>query len=119
VSAYGLSNNNTGDGGMWIVGAIFGGLTAQVDWGGQGVLLSVYIHQIHRVNSRNNFRRDDSTINVVVVIISIIVSSCCKLTRCHVVCHSESMHGPSRNRIAGTFHMACYDRYWPVLCDCR
>jgi len=72
---------------------------------------------MNRVNSRNDFRRDDSTINAVVVIIIIIVSLCCKLTRCRVVCHSESMRGPSRNRIAGTFHMACYDigKYYVIV----
>jgi len=29
---------------------------------------SVYIHQMNRVNSRNDFGRDDSTMNIVVVI---------------------------------------------------
>ena len=33
---------------------------------------SVYIHQINRVNSRNDFGHDNSTINIVVVIIIII-----------------------------------------------
>ena len=30
---------------------------------------SVYIHQMNRVNSRNDFGHDDSTINIVVAII--------------------------------------------------
>jgi len=30
---------------------------------------SVYIHQMNRANSRNDFGHDDSTINIVVVII--------------------------------------------------
>ena len=34
---------------------------------------SVYIHRINRVNSRNDFGHDDSTINIVVAIIIIIV----------------------------------------------
>jgi len=34
---------------------------------------SVYIHQMNRVNSRNDFGHDDSTINIVVVIIIIIL----------------------------------------------
>jgi len=34
---------------------------------------SVYIHQMNRVNSRNDFGHDDSTINIVVAIISIII----------------------------------------------
>jgi len=33
---------------------------------------SVYIHQMNRVNSRNYFCDDDSTINIVVVIVIII-----------------------------------------------
>jgi len=35
---------------------------------------SVYIHQMNRVNSRNDFGHDDSTINIVLVIIIIISS---------------------------------------------
>ena len=34
---------------------------------------SVCIHQMNRVNSRNDFGQDDSTINIVVVIIIIII----------------------------------------------
>ena len=34
---------------------------------------SVYIHQMNRVNSRNDFGHDDSTIDIVVVIIIIII----------------------------------------------
>ena len=33
---------------------------------------SVYIHQMNRVNSRNDFGHDDSTINTVVVIAIVI-----------------------------------------------
>ena len=33
----------------------------------------VYIHQMNRVNSRNDFGRDDSTINIFMVIIIIII----------------------------------------------
>jgi len=40
---------------------------------------SVYIHQMKRVNSRNDFGDDDSTINIVVVIIIIIII----LSLCH------------------------------------
>ena len=35
---------------------------------------SVYIHQMNRVNSRNDFGHDDSTINIGVVIIIIIAA---------------------------------------------
>jgi len=36
---------------------------------------SVYIHQMNRVNSRNDFGHDDSTINIVtaIIIITIII----------------------------------------------
>ena len=33
---------------------------------------SVYIHQMNRVNSRNDFGHDDSTINIVIAIIIIL-----------------------------------------------
>jgi len=33
----------------------------------------VYIHQMNRVNSRNDFGHDDSTINIVMAIIIIII----------------------------------------------
>jgi len=36
---------------------------------------SVYIHQMNRVNSRNDFGLDDSTINIVMAIIIIIIIS--------------------------------------------
>jgi len=43
---------------MWMIGAIFGGLTVQVDW--LGLVLApnrrlVCIHQMNRVNYRNGF----------------------------------------------------------------
>ena len=34
---------------------------------------SVYIHQMNRVNSRNDFGHDDSTINIVMAVIIIII----------------------------------------------
>ena len=37
-------------------------------------LYSVYIHQMNRMNSRNDFGHDYSTINIVVVIIIIIIT---------------------------------------------
>ena len=48
--------------------------SAQVDWLGLGGGLaatrrSVYVHQLNRVNSRNDFGHDDSTINIVMAII--------------------------------------------------
>ena len=42
-------------------------------WGLAATRRSVYIHQMNRVNSRNNFGHDDSTINIVMAIIIIIV----------------------------------------------
>ena len=57
---------------------VFGGLTAQVDWLGLWLAdtrRSVYIHQMNRVNSRNDFGHDDSTINIVIVIIIIVTGT--------------------------------------------
>ena len=42
-------------------------------WGLAATRRSVYIHQMNRVNSRNDFGHNDSTINIVVVIIIIFV----------------------------------------------
>jgi len=42
-------------------------------WGLAATRRSVCIHQMNRVNSRNDFGHDDSTINTVVVIIIIII----------------------------------------------
>ena len=39
-------------------------------WGLAATRRSVCIHQMNRVNSRNDFGHDDSTINIVVVIIN-------------------------------------------------
>jgi len=53
-----------------------GGLTAQVRWLGLrvgGSLALLYIHQMNRVNSRNDVGHDDGTINIVVVIIIILI----------------------------------------------
>ena len=47
-----------------------GGLAAQVMWLGLRVgsrLALLYIHQMNRVNSRNDFGHEDSTINIVMV----------------------------------------------------
>jgi len=47
-------------------------------WGLAATQHSVYIHQMNRVNSRNYFGHDDSTINIVMaVIISIIIFTLC------------------------------------------
>ena len=37
-------------------------------WGLAATRRSVYIHQMNRVNSRDDFGHDDSTINIVMVI---------------------------------------------------
>ena len=42
-------------------------------WGLAVTRRSVYIYQINRVNPRNDFGHDDSTINIVVAIIIIII----------------------------------------------
>ena len=62
-----------------MVAADFGRLTAQVSWLGLGLTTtqrSVYVHQMNRVNSRNDFGHDDSTINIVMAIIIIIIINC-------------------------------------------
>jgi len=41
-------------------------------WGLAATRRSVYIHQMNRVNSPNDFGHDDNTINIVIVIIIII-----------------------------------------------
>ena len=64
---------------------------SQVDWLGLGVgghpALSLH-YQMNRVNSRNDFGHDDSTINIVMAIIIIIII----ITR-------ERRYGPSRLRV--------------------
>jgi len=50
---------------MWMVAALIGGLTAEAGWHGLtigGQSGSVCIHQMNRVNSRNGYSHDDSTI---------------------------------------------------------
>ena len=49
---------------------------SRLAWSGVGghPALSLYIHQMNRVNSRNDFGHDDSTINIVMAIIIIIKS---------------------------------------------
>jgi len=42
-------------------------------WGLAATWRSVYIHQMNRVNSRNDFGHDDSTVNIVMAIIIIII----------------------------------------------
>ena len=39
-------------------------------WGLAATRRSVYIHQVNRVNSRNDFGHDDSTINIAMAIIT-------------------------------------------------
>jgi len=68
------------------------GLAAQVDWLGLRVAAtwrrSVYIHQMNRVNSRNDFGHDDSTINIVMAIIIIIIND-------NVGCQKSLLPNPS------------------------
>ena len=47
-------------------------------WGLAATRRSVYIHQMNRVNSRNDFGHDDSTINIVMAIIITIMLTCSK-----------------------------------------
>ena len=50
---------------------------------------SVYIHQMNRVNSRNDFGHDDSTINIVMAIIIIIIIIIISVAPCHVLALDE------------------------------
>ena len=61
---------------MWMIAANFRWTykPSRLAWS-EGWRRSVYIHQMNRVNSRNNFGHDDSTINIVMAIIIIIISS--------------------------------------------
>ena len=42
-------------------------------WGLAATRYSVYIHQMNRVNSHNDFGYDDSTVNIVILIIIMII----------------------------------------------
>ena len=53
---------------MWMIAANFRRTHSPSSF-----LRSVYIHQMNRVNSRNDFGHDDSTINIVMAIIIIII----------------------------------------------
>jgi len=67
--------DGNGDGGCRRQLPKTGGLTAQVMWLGLtvgGRLALLYIHQMNRVNSRNDLCYDDSTINIVLGVIIII-----------------------------------------------
>ena len=51
-------------------------------WGLTATQRSVYIHQMNRVNSRNDFGHDASTINIVIAIIIIIKT---EATQYHII----------------------------------
>ena len=58
-----------------MVAANFGEITALIDWLGLGLAATrrPVFYQTNRVNCRNGFGHDDSTINIVVAIIIIII----------------------------------------------
>ena len=61
---------------MWMIAASFRRTQPKsicLVWGLAATRRSVYIHQMNRVNSRNDFGHDDSTINTVMAIIVIII----------------------------------------------
>ena len=59
-------------------------------WGLAATRRSVYIHQMNRVNSRNDCGHDDSTINIVVtIIIIIIILLLLRTIRC--TCHAKML----------------------------
>ena len=66
---------------MWMIAAIFLAdsqpKSTGLVWGLAATRRSVCIHQMNRVNSRNDFGHDDSTINIVIaIIITIIIIIC-------------------------------------------
>ena len=56
-------------------------------WGLAATRRSVYIHQMNRVNSRNDFGHDDSTINIVMAIIIIIIYTHTQTDTTHIHPH--------------------------------
>jgi len=62
---------------MWMIAASFRRThsPSRLAWSeAEATQRSVYIHQMNRVNSRNDFGHDDSTINIVMTIIIIIIT---------------------------------------------
>ena len=53
-------------------------------WGLAATRRSVYVHQMNRVNSRNDSGHDDSTINIVMAIIIIIIITAAAYNYMHV-----------------------------------
>ena len=79
VSAYGLSNNNNGDGDVddsCQFSADSKPKSPGLVWGLAATRRSIYIHQMNRVN----FRNDDSTVNIVVVIIIMVATAVYSVT---------------------------------------
>ena len=62
---------------MWMVAANFRRdsqpKSIVLVWGLAATRRSVFIHQMNRVNSRNDSGRDDSTTNIVVVVVVVVV----------------------------------------------
>jgi len=75
---------------------------------------SVYIHQMNRVNSRNDFGHDDSTINIVMAIIIIIIIIIWVLfaipsqSREHALSPAVSRHGWLRASVIVTISSVAY-----------
>ena len=83
-------------------------------WGLAATRRSVYIHQMNRVNSRNDFGHDDSTINIVMAII-IIIAPCLSVCAClpQVGVLSKRLGGSScvTFGVNGSFdHTLCYKK---------
>jgi len=73
-------------------------------WGLAATRRSVYIHQMNRVNSRNDYGHDDSTINIVLVIIIIILYGPTTVKRLHT--HTHPFNGP----FSGTTQVSQYHK---------
>jgi len=80
---------------MWMIAANFRRTysPSRLAWCGLAATRrSVYIHQMNRVNSRNDFGHDDSTINIVMTIIIIIIE-----LNCHAYCVYLNCLAPTCN----------------------
>jgi len=84
VSAFGLGNDNNGNGGYGLLAAYIGGPTAQANWIGRkiGGHLAPFLYSSREPSELSQWLYyDDSTINIVVVIIIIILLLCMHAVR--------------------------------------
>ena len=76
-------------------------------WGLAATRRSVYIHQMNRVNSHNDFGHDDSTKNIVMAIIIIIIII--QLSRYQKKCSPTHTYEEEEERLAQTTRSVLID----------